>query len=75
MMDAILLTRNAYSLGDLSMCPVFRRQWSSIYETTQDTRPQRNKLMGLYSQNIPKSGRIILAGDHTTWSPARCTNP
>jgi hypothetical protein len=25
LMDAILLTRNAYSLGDLSMCPVFRR--------------------------------------------------
>ncbi|MFN6460428.1 MAG: hypothetical protein RMZ41_001090 [Nostoc sp. DedVER02] len=68
MMDAILLTRNAYSLADLSMCPVFRRQWSSIYETTQDTRPQRNKLMGLYSQKIPKQGRIILAGDHTVWS-------
>ena len=29
--DAILLTRNVYSLGDLSMYPVFRRQWSSIY--------------------------------------------
>jgi len=27
MMDAILLTRNAYSLADLSMCPVFRRKW------------------------------------------------
>ena len=26
LMDAILLTRNVYSLGDLSMCPVFRRQ-------------------------------------------------
>lgn len=38
MMDAILLTRNAYSLADLSMCPVFRCQWSSIYEITQGTR-------------------------------------
>lgn len=68
LMDAILLTRNAYSLGDLSMCPVFRRQWSSIYEAIQDTRPQRHKLMRLYSKNIPKQERIVLAGDHTTWS-------
>jgi hypothetical protein len=68
LMDAILLTRNAYSLGDLSMCPVFRRQWSSIYEAIQDTRPKRNKLMRLYSEKIPNLGRIILAGDHTVWS-------
>lgn len=68
LMDAILLTRNAYSLADLSMCPVFRRQWPSIYEAIQDTRPQRNKLMRLYMKNIPKQKRIILAGDHTTWS-------
>ena len=68
LMDAILLTRNAYSLADLSMCPVFRRQWPSIYEAIQDTRPQRNKLMRLYSKKIPKEERIILAGDHTAWS-------
>lgn len=36
MTDAILLTRNAYSLADLSLCPVFRRKRSSMYETTQD---------------------------------------
>ncbi|BAY62566.1 hypothetical protein NIES22_26400 [Calothrix brevissima NIES-22] len=30
--DAILLTRNAYSLADLSLSPVFRRKWPSIYE-------------------------------------------
>ncbi|MEH2255249.1 hypothetical protein [Nostoc sp.] len=65
LMDAILHPRNVYSLGDLSMCPVFRRQWSSIYEAIQDTRPQRHKLMGLYSKNIPKQERIILTGDHT----------
>ena len=68
LMDAIFLTRNAYSLADLSMCPVFRRQWPSIYEAIQDTRPQRHKLMRLYSKNIPKEKPIILAGDHTTWS-------
>jgi hypothetical protein len=66
-MDAVLLTRNAYSLADLSLCPVFRRKWSSIYEAIQDSRPQRNKLMRLYIEQMPKQGRIILAGDHTAW--------
>jgi hypothetical protein len=29
--DAILLTRNVYNLADLSLSPVFRRKWPSIY--------------------------------------------
>ncbi|WP_269086193.1 transposase [[Phormidium ambiguum] IAM M-71] len=66
--DAILLTRHAYCLADLSLSPVFRRNWSSIYEALQDCRPQRNKLMRLYIQQIPTDVRPILAGDHTSWS-------
>lgn len=65
--DAVLLTRNAYSLADLSLCPVFRRKWSSVYEALQDSRPQRQKLMKLYIEQLPKDVRPILAGDHTIW--------
>ncbi|MHC5739292.1 NF041680 family putative transposase [Nostoc sp.] len=65
--DAILLTRNVYSLADLSLSPVFRRKWSSIYEALQDSRPQRQKLMQLYIKQIPVEGRPLLAGDHTNW--------
>ena len=68
LMDSVLLTRNAYSLADLSLCPAFRRKWSSIYEALQDTKVQRNKLMGLYIQQMSPTGRIVLAGDHTAWS-------
>jgi hypothetical protein len=66
--DAILLTRNAYSLADLSLSPVFRRKWPSIYEALQDSRPQRQKLMQLYIKQMPTQGRLLLAGDHTAWS-------
>ncbi|MFN6488108.1 MULTISPECIES: NF041680 family putative transposase [unclassified Nostoc] len=66
--DAILLTRNAYSLADLSLSPVFRRKWPSIYEALQDSRPQRQKLMQLYIKQMPTHGRPLLAGDHTAWS-------
>jgi hypothetical protein len=66
--DAILLTRNAYSLADLSLSPVFRRKWPSIYEAIQDSRPQRQKLMQLYIKQMPTQDRPLLAGDHTAWS-------
>ena len=66
--DAVMLTRKAYCLADLSQCPIFRRKWPSIYEALQDTRPQRQKLMKLYIQQMPTSGQIVLAGDHTAWS-------
>ena len=66
--DAVLLTRHAYSLADLSLSPAFRRSWSSIYEALQDCRPQRNKLMQLYIQQMPTDIRPVLAGDHTVWS-------
>ncbi len=65
--DAVMLTRNAYCLADFSLCPVFRRKWSSIYEALQDCRPQRQKLMQLYIKQMPVEEQIILAGDHTAW--------
>src|SRR4028119_353836 len=68
LMDALLLTRKAESLADLSLSCVFRRQWSSVYEALQDTRPDREELMKLYIQQIPQSKRIVLAGDHRSWS-------
>jgi len=66
-MDAVLTTRNVYSLADFSLSPFFRRQWSSIYETVQDCRPSRNKLMRLYIKQMPKQERPILGVDHTAW--------
>jgi hypothetical protein len=50
--DAIMLTRKEYSLAELSLSPVFRRKWSSVYEAIQDSRPQRNKLMRVYIEQI-----------------------
>jgi hypothetical protein len=66
--DAVMLTRNAYCLADFSLCPVFRRKWPSIYEALQDCRPQRQKLMQLYIEQMPNMEQVILAGDHTAWS-------
>jgi hypothetical protein len=45
LMDAVLVTRSVYSFVELSVSPVFRRQWSSIYEALQDGNPPREELL------------------------------
>jgi hypothetical protein len=35
LMDAVLVTRSVYSFVELSVSPVFRRKWSSIYEAIE----------------------------------------
>ncbi len=47
LMDAVVTTRTAYSFAELSLSPVFRRKWASIYEAIDDCRPKTNKLMKL----------------------------
>jgi hypothetical protein len=39
LMDAVLITRSVYSFVELSVSPVFRRQWSSIYSALSDGNP------------------------------------
>jgi DDE superfamily endonuclease len=68
LMDAVLITRSVYSFAELSVCPVFRRQWSSVYEAIQDGNPPRNELMKLYIKQLTQGEKIVLAGDHTAWS-------
>jgi hypothetical protein len=69
LMDAVLVTRSAASFAELSLSPVFRRQWPSLYEALQDSNPPRLKLMKLYTQQMPQEAahQVVLAGDHTAW--------
>ena len=67
LMDAVLVTRSVYSFVELSVSPVFRRQWSSIYEAVEDSSPPREALMRLYIEQLPQTQQLVLAGDHTAW--------
>lgn len=68
LMDAVLTSRSVSSLAELSLSPLFRRQWSSVYESLQDSDPPRLKLMELYLEQIEQGHQPVLAGDHTAWS-------
>lgn len=71
LMDAVMTTRNAACLAEFALSPLFNRQWSSVYEALEDSRPERKKLMVLYirqlEQKIPATEHVLVAIDHTTW--------
>jgi hypothetical protein len=56
-----------FCLAEFSLSPLFKRKWSSTYEALQDSRPNRNKLMKRYIQEILPSNYVLLAIDHTAW--------
>ncbi len=68
LMDAVLASAKVRSFVELSLSPVFRRAWSSLYAGLRKGRRQRRKLMKLYIEQMPIEGRPLLAGDHTAWS-------
>lgn len=68
LMDAVLVSRSVYSFAELSLSPVFRRQWSSLYESLQDSNPPRQQLMEVYLEQMPQDELVVIAGDHTAWS-------
>jgi hypothetical protein len=68
LMDAVITTRSVSSFVELSLSPVFRREWPSLYEALEDGRPRRENLMKQYVQQMPVSELTVLAGDHTTWA-------
>jgi hypothetical protein len=67
MTDAVLTTPAAHSFAEFSCSRYFRRGWPSLYEALQDGRPDREKLLELYSRHVKMDDRPTLAGDHTAW--------
>ena len=67
LMDAVLTSPSVSSYVSLSMNPLFRRKWSSIYEGLCDSRPARGKLMKLIVQEISTEEQPLLAGDSSVW--------
>lgn len=65
--DAVLVTPHVHSLAELSLTPVFRRRWPSVYAALADSHPPRSALLSLYTAHMPSTARPVLAGDHTAW--------
>src|SRR5712691_8209783 len=68
--DAVLVTPQAPSLAHLSLSPLFRRRWPSVYEALQDGTPDTQALLKVYSSHVQYSAcptlstpTVLLAGD------------
>ena len=62
-----MTTKNADSVAEFSLSPLFWRKWHSTYEAIEDSRPNSNKLMKRYIQEIPELEYILLGIDNTHW--------
>ena len=65
--DAAILSPSPSSLAELSLSPVFRRKWHSVYEALEDCSPSRYKLMEVYINQITWNQRPLLVGYHSAW--------
>lgn len=63
--DAIMTTEAAPSFAHLSLAPVFRRRWPSLYEAIDDVCIDEEALLRLYLAHRPEHTPLII--DHTAW--------
>jgi hypothetical protein len=68
LVDALLLSPPIRSFPELSLSPVFRRQWPSIYTAIEDGGQDVAWLEKYFVQQIPATGVQIYALDGTAWA-------
>lgn len=59
LMDAVLTSRGVSSFAELSLSPVFRRTWPSLYKVLERSQPPRHSLTQLYAAHLSTSERVI----------------
>ena len=66
--DSLLLSDHPRSFAELSLSPVFRRRWPSLYDGLERGRQDETRLAQLLVQQIPRHGVQICPLDTTVWS-------
>jgi hypothetical protein len=67
LLDALLLNWGLSSYPELSLSPVFRRKWPSVYKAMERGRQDIKWLERYLAQQVPATGLIILPLDATPW--------
>lgn len=71
LVDSLLLSGPVRSFPELSLCPVFRRQWPSAYAAVEDGRQDTHWLREYLLRQVPTQGVQVFALDTTAWSRPR----
>jgi hypothetical protein len=67
LVDALLSSPPIRSFPELSLSPVFRRQWSSAYDAIERGKQDRKWLESYFMQQIPSEGVQMFSLDGTAW--------
>lgn len=67
LVDSLLLSGPVRSFPELSLCPVFRRQWPSAYAAVEDGDQDTDWLRRYLCGQVPTQGVQVFALDTTAW--------
>lgn len=67
LLDALAGSGPVRSLAELSLSPLFRRNWSSLYAALEDGRLDEAALGTLLVDQLPKAGHPVFPLDGTAW--------
>jgi hypothetical protein len=65
--DALLCAEAFPSLPHLSLEPVHRRGWGSVYDALASGRVDSERLRDLLASHLPVADPLVFAVDVTTW--------
>jgi hypothetical protein len=67
LVDALLLGQPIRSFPELSLLPIFRRKWHSVYAAIKEGRHDLEWLLSYFIRQIPARGPKLFAVDGTAW--------
>ena len=67
LVDALLLSPVVRSFPELSLCPAFRRQWTSAYEAIRKGQQNQDWLERYFTRLVPTIGCHVFSLDGTAW--------
>jgi hypothetical protein len=68
LLDALLMRAQVGAFPELTLSPVFRRQWSSGYKAIEKGTQDRVWITRYLSQQIPEAAVQVFALDETVWA-------
>lgn len=67
LVDALLVGAPIRSFPELSLLPVFRRKWTSVYTAVEDGEQDWEWLESYLIQQLPTRGAVVFSLDGTAW--------
>jgi hypothetical protein len=67
LVDALLLNRSIRSFPELTLTPIFRREWPSAYAAIGEGKQDREWLEERFIAQVPRQGTQVFALDDTAW--------